>query len=80
MHVDLSEHLHTDECNILIRELMKCHEEQKFGKIFGACNSINTKMLKCLKEERLRKQRANYERSLERQRRQKLAETAQTRS
>ena len=27
MHVPLDEHLHTEECNLIIRQLKKCHEE-----------------------------------------------------
>ena len=27
MHVPLDEHLHTEECNLIIRQLKRCHEE-----------------------------------------------------
>ena len=27
MHVPLDEHLHSEECNIVIRQLLACHEE-----------------------------------------------------
>ncbi|XP_071520907.1 protein Abitram-like isoform X2 [Panulirus ornatus] len=51
MHPDLSPHLHTDECNALISKLHTCHEENKFLKFLGACNELDTAMLKCLKAE-----------------------------
>jgi COX assembly protein 2 len=63
MHTDLSKHLHTPECNELIDALQKCHVEQPFKKFLGACNEINSAMLRCLKEERLEKRRANFEKS-----------------
>uniref|UniRef100_T1J2A2 COX assembly mitochondrial protein n=1 Tax=Strigamia maritima TaxID=126957 RepID=T1J2A2_STRMM len=51
MHPDLSPHLHTEECNNLIRELQQCHEQKKFTKFLGACNEANSKLLRCLKNE-----------------------------
>ena len=27
MHVPLDEHLHSEECNLIIRQLKRCHEE-----------------------------------------------------
>ena len=32
MHPDLSFHLHTEECNILIMKLNECHEKVSFSK------------------------------------------------
>ncbi|CAG7717007.1 unnamed protein product [Allacma fusca] len=63
MHTDLSKHLHTPECNAIIEALQKCHAEHQFKKFLGFCNDINDSMLKCLKEERLEKRRANFEKS-----------------
>ncbi|XP_053304960.1 COX assembly mitochondrial protein 2 homolog isoform X2 [Spea bombifrons] len=51
MHPDLSPHLHTDECNVVINMLKQCHLDNKFLKYFGQCNDINREMLKCLKKE-----------------------------
>ena len=32
MHVPLDEHLHTEECNLIIRQLKRCHEETNMVK------------------------------------------------
>uniref|UniRef100_A0A8C5R6G1 COX assembly mitochondrial protein n=1 Tax=Leptobrachium leishanense TaxID=445787 RepID=A0A8C5R6G1_9ANUR len=51
MHPDLSPHLHTEECNVLINLLKLCHQDNKFLKYFGQCNDIDKDMLKCLRKE-----------------------------
>jgi len=33
MHVPLDEHLHTEECNQIIRQLKKCHEETSMVRV-----------------------------------------------
>uniref|UniRef100_A0A1B0FPD7 COX assembly mitochondrial protein n=1 Tax=Glossina morsitans morsitans TaxID=37546 RepID=A0A1B0FPD7_GLOMM len=59
MNTDLSPHLHTQDCNQLIDELKKCHEENKFAKFIGACNGFNSSVAKCLKQEHKARSAAN---------------------
>ncbi|EDV49175.1 COX assembly mitochondrial protein 2 homolog [Drosophila erecta] len=59
MHTDLSSHLHTPACNKLIEELQACHENNAFAKFVGVCNSIDDKVVKCLKGERIARSAAN---------------------
>lgn len=35
------------ECDHLLKALLKCHEENVFGKLFGACEKENVEMEKC---------------------------------
>lgn len=67
MHTDLSEHLHNEDCNILIQELEYCHKTFTFRKYLGHCNQICVLMEKCLKKERQERSRRNREAALIRQ-------------
>lgn len=51
MHPDLSPHLHSPECNALIRELHKCHEDHPMKKYLGKCSEIDSKLWRCLVKE-----------------------------
>ncbi|KAK9702808.1 Cytochrome c oxidase biogenesis protein Cmc1 like [Popillia japonica] len=45
--------------------LQECHNEHPFRKFIGICNSIDTQMTRCLKEERLARRQRNFEKSKE---------------
>jgi len=54
MHTPLDAHLHTEECNKIIENLMKCYaENNKFKQCFGACDDLYMSMRKCTKAERI---------------------------
>lgn len=37
MHTNLSPHLHTEECNKIIQEMIKCHEQNNYAyRLFGS--------------------------------------------
>ncbi|KAG5863383.1 hypothetical protein JTB14_017018 [Gonioctena quinquepunctata] len=65
MHTDLSPHLHTQQCNELIKLLQDCHRDHAFRKFFGICNSIDRQMTKCIRGERVAKRARNLEKSRE---------------
>lgn len=63
MHTDLSAHLHSDECNQLIRLLQNCHADHPFAKFVGICNDEDAYMLRCLKKERIGRRALNRQKS-----------------
>lgn len=73
MHTDLSSHLHTDECNVLIANLLKCHDDHPFKKFMGHCNNDDVLMRRCLKNERLTRATANRIKSDEMKRRWRMS-------
>jgi len=57
MHGPLDAHLHTEECNEIIKKLQECHEQNSKWKQFTmhTCDALDTLMRKCTKAERLRR-------------------------
>mmetsp|Transcript_24944 Transcript_24944/g.48794 ORF Transcript_24944/g.48794 Transcript_24944/m.48794 type:complete len:102 (+) Transcript_24944:103-408(+) len=51
-----------EECYKFYDEYNKCHEENRFGRIFGACSSFKSAMDKCnIEQLNLRRKRAAKE-------------------
>ena len=63
MHTPLDAHLHTPECNEIIRKLQECHAQN--GKwtqfVFGVCEDLDTQMRKCTRQERMNRTKENQE-------------------
>ncbi|CAJ0954558.1 unnamed protein product, partial [Mesorhabditis belari] len=53
MQPDLSSHLHTLECNVLIQLLQRCQEEHIVGRLFGKCSDWDEAVWQCTKKERI---------------------------
>ncbi|XP_072861545.1 COX assembly mitochondrial protein 2 homolog, partial [Chlorocebus sabaeus] len=51
LHPDLSPHLHTEACSMLINLLKECHENHSVMKFLGHCNNLDWEMRKYLKKE-----------------------------
>ncbi|XP_048751894.1 COX assembly mitochondrial protein 2 homolog [Ostrea edulis] len=53
MHPDLSPHLHTEECNFLIKAFRSCQDQHGFLKYVGYCDPLFADVQKCLRQERI---------------------------
>jgi len=67
MHPDLSPHLHSEECNLLIQQLKQCRDEHPWRKFTGYCDVLDNKVWKCCKAERLARRDRNRVLTKERQ-------------
>ncbi|KJH52460.1 hypothetical protein DICVIV_01305 [Dictyocaulus viviparus] len=56
---DLSPHLHTRECNVLIELLKKCYQEKTIGRYFGKCSYWDEAVWQCTKKERILRRNSN---------------------
>lgn len=45
--------------------LLKCHEENKFAKFFGACNDVKAEMDRCFRAEKEVKRKENLRKARE---------------
>nr|XP_034338564.1 COX assembly mitochondrial protein 2 homolog [Crassostrea gigas] len=61
MHPDLSAHLHTDECNTLIKVFTSCQEQHGFLRFLGYCDPLFTDVQKCLRRERINQRKEDRE-------------------
>ncbi|EFB16091.1 hypothetical protein PANDA_020773, partial [Ailuropoda melanoleuca] len=65
MHPDLSPHLHTEECKVLINLLQECHKHYSMFpcilKFFGHCSDLSWVMRKCSKNEYMEKKTKSRE-------------------
>lgn len=66
MHPSLAPHLHSAECQGIIRELERCHKDHPLRKFFGACNPLKRALNECLKREVADRRKENYAVALER--------------
>jgi len=57
MHSSLARHLHTEECNKLIDQYMKCAAENKFAQYMGVCTQVKQHMEKCIQNELVEKRK-----------------------
>ncbi|XP_022343592.2 COX assembly mitochondrial protein 2 homolog [Crassostrea virginica] len=79
MHPDLSAHLHTDECNVIIKAYKSCQEQHLYLRFFGYCDPLFTDVQKCLRKERINRRIENRENNRMKMRayREKLAKEAE---
>jgi len=61
MHSPLDAHLHTPECNAIIKKLLDCHAENGKWKqwAFGTCEEFDIQMRKCTRQERIERIKVN---------------------
>ena len=52
-------------CSHLVRELVKCHDDNPVTKFFGACNDAKYAMDSCFKAEKIKKRDANFAKARE---------------
>lgn len=69
MHPSLAPHLHGEECKEIIKQLHKCHEDNKYKKFFGTCNNVRRALDKCLQKEYNLKRTINKQKSIENEKR-----------
>ncbi|XP_061197335.1 COX assembly mitochondrial protein 2 homolog [Saccostrea echinata] len=61
MHPDLSPHLHTEECNFIIRAFRSCQDQHGILKYVGYCDPLFSEVQKCLRKERINRRIENIE-------------------
>ncbi|KAG5188765.1 hypothetical protein JKP88DRAFT_25195 [Tribonema minus] len=63
-------------CQEMVEQLVKCHDENPYGKFLGACNEAKTALDKCFRQEKIARYKANMEsaKAMDEKRRQRTAE------
>eukprot|EP00126_Sphaerothecum_destruens_P009741 Sdes_comp20576_c0_seq1m15480 len=69
MHPPLDLHLHSEECQVIIKEFTACHEANFYNRFIGACNKLRNKVDKCLYKEYVQARRHNQKLGEERKER-----------
>ena len=66
MHPSLQLHLHSDECQRVIKALLACHQAHPARRYVGACNQLKLALNRCLQDEYVRRRSANQDQAQER--------------